>query len=60
MLCFRDQAYCAESSECANTDCRRKWTDELQRQATRWWGGEDAPVAFMSMRETCGKFEEKK
>ena len=56
MICFRDQSFCAESAECANTECRRKWTDELAYQANRWWGGEDAPVAFMPMRETCGKF----
>ena len=56
MICFRDQSFCAESAECANTECDRKWTDELAYQANRWWGGEGAPVAFMPMRETCGKF----
>ena len=29
MICFRDQSYCAESAECANTECNRKWTDKL-------------------------------
>ena len=50
MICFRDQSYCAD------TECNRKLTDELAYQANRWWGGEGAPVAFMQMRETCGKF----
>ena len=56
MICFRDQSFCAESAGCANTECNSKWTDELAYQANRWWGGEGAPVAFMPMRETCGKF----
>ena len=59
MICFQDRSFCAESDQCDNDRCGSRWTPELRQQAVKWWGGDDAPVAFMSMKDTCGKFKEK-
>lgn len=53
MICFRDRTFC-NNPNCTN-ECGRQWTEELQQQAINWWGGEDAPVAFMDF---CSKEEE--
>ena len=59
MICFRDQSFCLESKQCGNTGCHARWTQELSIAAARWWGAEDAPVAFMPMKDKCNEFMEK-
>ena len=59
MICFRDQSFCMESKQCGNTECPDRWTPELQAAAVRWWGFENAPVAFMPMKDKCNEFVEK-
>lgn len=61
MICFRDMSFCADAEECANAQgCHRYFNAEQQSAAKRWWGGDDAPVAFMSFKETCEFFKGKK
>lgn len=56
MICFRDMAFC--SARCANTDCRRNFTDELRKAAREWWGSEGAPVCFSDFRTGCDEYRE--
>lgn len=50
-ICFRDKAFCeaARNMDCINTSCHRYFGPETQAAAERWWGGPDAPIAFLMM-----------
>lgn len=47
MICFQDTTYC-NNPKCDGS-CGRQWTEKLQREAERWWGGPHAPVAFADL-----------
>lgn len=51
MMCFRDMTFC--SAECRTTDCKRNFTLEMAEAAVKWWGREDAPVAFSDFSGNC-------
>ena len=46
MMCFRDMTFCS-SPNCKNK-CGRKFTDEVQKAADKWWEDCDgeAPIAL--------------
>lgn len=59
MMCYRDMSFCSDADECANkVGCSRWFSPEQFDKAAKWWGGEDAPVAFSSFKSTCNKWEE--
>jgi hypothetical protein len=53
MMCFRDRTYCASSTECANNECGRRFTEEDKKAAVAWWGGEDFPLALSPYKDTA-------
>jgi hypothetical protein len=55
MLCYKDMTFCADSDQCANSACGRKFTEWHREDAIRWLG-EDAPVAWSSFKDSCGMF----
>lgn len=55
MICYRDRGFCADQDQCATTECDRRYTT-LDEMANTY----KLPVAMMSFKATCGKFEEKK
>lgn len=57
MICFMDRTFCS-SRDCANDKCGRNFTPELSERAAKWWGKDDAPVAFGPLRDTdsCAGF----
>jgi hypothetical protein len=57
MLCFRDKSFC--SADCSSYSCDRKFTNKDKVEAERWWGGEDAPVAFMDFSKDCSDYKKK-
>lgn len=44
MICYKDQTYCA--SNVKQHTCGREFTEQDKKDAERWWGGKDYPVAF--------------
>jgi hypothetical protein len=44
MLCYKDRTYCG-SKVTAHT-CGREFTEKDAKDAEKWWGGKDYPVAF--------------
>jgi hypothetical protein len=44
MISFLDRAFCG--SQVAKHTCGRELTPELKKQAQKWWGGPDYPVAY--------------
>lgn len=55
-MTFRDRTFCSSSPQCANTQCTRHFGEAAREAARKWWGSDDAPVAFANYRETCGEF----
>lgn len=54
MICFRDTTFCI--AKCANHLCQSKLTEQVQKDAVKWWGSEKAPIAVSDMSSNCGKF----
>ena len=55
MLCYRDRTFCG-SPNCKN-ECGSKFTQQDQLNAVKWWGGEDAPVAFSEFCDDNGNLK---
>ena len=52
MICYRDRTYC--SAPCANRECSRCVTPEIEAEAKRW----DLPICYGDLR--CAQFEPRK
>lgn len=53
MICYRGQTYCP-FSECTNfSTCDRALTDEVEADAVRWWGSENAPISVYGEKPEC-------
>ena len=53
MISFRDTTFCNESS-CKNWDvCPRALKEEVKKQAHKWWGSEEAPIAIFTDKPKC-------
>ena len=55
MICYRDRSYCADQDQCATAECRERYTAWDEKANTY-----SLPVAWMSFKARCGRFEEKK
>lgn len=55
MMCYKDRKFC--SAQCKNDKCDRQFTDEIHEAARKWWGGDDAPIAFMDFSTTCQEYQ---
>lgn len=44
MICYLDKTFC--SSEVEEHTCGREFTKEHAKNAEKWWGGKDYPVAY--------------
>ena len=59
MICYRDISFCAEGDTCqVRIGCNRHFSDEEKDKAAKWWGGDDYPVCFAPMAETCERRKE--
>lgn len=54
MICYKDMTFCL--SDCKNAYCERHWTAEKSESARRWWGGDNAPVAFSDFSKRCEEY----
>lgn len=55
MICYRDMTFCV-SPKCKNK-CGRKLTAKIRKDARKWWGSDNAPIAVSNF---CDVKEEKK
>ncbi len=53
MMGYRDRTFCAESSQCANESCIRRFTERDRQLAIKWWGSDDFPVAISNFKDTA-------
>ena len=51
MMCYKDMTFC--SAECANFDCERQYTPQIQEKAILWWGNDNAPIALSDFSGNC-------
>jgi hypothetical protein len=56
MICYMDRTYC--DSDCTNTSCSKRLTEEVKRDAVAWWGSEDAPIATSDMTVECHDYQQ--
>ena len=58
MICYNDMTFCMNAEFCANKEtCHRWFSHEHMERATKWWGGDDYPLAMSPFKETCDKWE---
>lgn len=53
MIYYKDMTFCI-SENCKN-ECGRKLTEEIKRDAERWWGSKDAPISMSHFCDENGK-----
>lgn len=59
MICYRDMTFCNDAKQCANAkNCFRNFDEEAALSAAKWWGGDDAPVAFGFFKSSCNEFKD--
>jgi len=44
MICYKDRTYC--SSNVKEHTCGREFKEEDAKNAEKWWGNKDYPVAY--------------
>jgi hypothetical protein len=55
MMCYRDKTFCP-FRECAKfSSCPDALTDAIIKDANRWWGVENAPIAQLAVKPDCYK-----
>ena len=53
MICYKDTTFCQDTT-CANIEkCPTALTDNIQKQAEKWWGDKHAPIAVFADRLKC-------
>lgn len=57
MICYLDRAFCTRSDSCQRKHCERNFNKERQEAARKWWGSDEAPVAFCDFPE-CEVWED--
>lgn len=52
-LCYKDRTFC--KSDCVNTECSRRLSDEVLEGARKWWGHDpdNAPIALSDFHSGC-------
>lgn len=56
MTGFRDMTFCSYWESCAVASfCHRPLTEEVKREAAKWWGSNDAPIAMFVEKPECHK-----
>lgn len=45
MMCYKDRSYCG--SKVKKHTCGREFTKQDAKDAEKWWGGKDYPVAYI-------------
>lgn len=52
MIGYKGMMFCKAWDSCKKgNDCPRAITPEVERQATKWWGGEDYPICVTEKME---------
>jgi hypothetical protein len=58
MICYKDMTFCI--ADCANKKCHIKYTDQVVKDAAKWWGNGNAPIAIADRSKGCSEFKPRK
>lgn len=50
MISYRDRSYCSMKN-CPNKECSRNITEEVDKQATKWWGSPNYPICVVDFTD---------
>lgn len=51
---YRDRSYCsAFGVTCSTAECNRAVTPTVLASARKWWGSDDAPIAYTDLSAGC-------
>ncbi len=54
MICYKDRIWCPYYLLCKNGHtCDRALTPQVQKEAEKWWGGENAPIDMYGSFPDC-------
>jgi len=56
-MCYKDMSFCG--SDCTKSSCIRHFGVAEEKAAEMWWGGPNAPVAFMDFSGSCPDYKPK-
>jgi hypothetical protein len=56
MICYKDKTFC--KSDCVNSTCYRFLSDAERLEAIKWWGSEDAPIAYSDFSKNCPDYKQ--
>lgn len=54
MISYKDMTFC--TAMCGNHLCNRMMTVQVELDARKWWGSEDAPIAMADFSKECRDF----
>lgn len=57
MISYLDRSFCTQSDTCQQKHCERNFNQERRKAARKWWGSDDAPVAYAAFPE-CEEWED--
>jgi hypothetical protein len=56
MISFRDKTFCPFWGDCEDgIDCPRALTKQVQQEAIKWWGSDEAPISMYVTEPKCFK-----
>lgn len=59
MINFQDRTFCDFHKNCKNgVNCKDALTEEIQNEAIKWWGSQDAPISVYQDKPKCYKSNE--
>ena len=53
MMCYKDMTFCPFHEECAEKPCPRALTEEVIKDAEKWWGKENPPICMYAKKPEC-------
>jgi hypothetical protein len=55
MICYKDKTFCSFVSCADHETCPIFFTQEMFRDAMKWWGNDDPPICIMVDKPGCYK-----
>lgn len=54
MISYKDMTFCTFYTDCACADkCPRPLTEQVRREAAKWWGNQFAPISQFTEKPDC-------
>ena len=54
MICYKDITFCR--NDCQNNKCKIRLTNQVMKDAAKWWRKKNAPIATADLRPECNDY----